>query len=132
MKLMTLDKNNCAPNTYRNTDNAIRLNRKNGLITLSRSLVRKLGLKDKDRLLFALDEEKQEWYMRVTDDKMGFTIRCNCKPGARFTCRILVDHLLKKIKNIDHVSLLVAQNPIEIDGIEHFRVLASKPLIYKD
>lgn len=132
MKLMTLNKDNCAPNAYRSSDNAIRLNRKNGLITLSGALVRKLGLKDKDRLLFALDEESQEWYMRITDDKLGFTIRCTYKPGARFTCRILVDHLLKKIKNIDHVSLLVAQNPVEIDGVEYHRVLASKPLIYRD
>lgn len=129
MKLFIYNKENALSTSARNGERTIRLNRRNGVIYISRSLSDELQLQENDKLLFANDEEnKKDWYLCKTSDDSGFTIK-NDKAGVRFTNKFLSAKILDSVKIEANATFLVAKDPTEVDGTKYYKIIASSPVM---
>lgn len=128
MKLFIYNRENSLSGSARNGERTIRLSRNTGVIYMSRTLADKLELAESDKLLFANDEEnKKDWYISKTTDPAGFNIK-NDKSGVRLSNKFLSTKILDSLKIALNATFLVASEPMEIDSVKYYKIIASSPI----
>lgn len=116
---------------------AVSVNRRSAKISFSRQATVELGLTTDYAATFAKDtDSKNDWYVSFRkDDPTGIQIRAhNGSGGAKgyntlgVTCRSLSTAILDSLKAKSGVTLLIAQKPVMIGGVNWFQILTSKPI----
>ncbi len=137
MKLEIFDKSNCRQTGSRAGYRSLNINRKNKAISFSQVAIRDLGLSTGSRVSVARDcESRNDWYIRVDKGNTdGMQIRAKknsgyCKKlttlyvGSSFISSRLLDSLGAK----KGASLLIAAKTVDIDGVQWYQLITSKPL----
>ena len=136
MRLQIFNKESAGSGRLQSDVRSINVNRRNGGFVLSAALCSQLGVKKGDHVMFAKDEESKDgWYMCVTASELGYGIyeKSTCKgryiTRSRYaTCKLFAASILDAIKAKRAASLLVAAKPVEVDGVEWYQIITSKPL----
>lgn len=106
----------------------IRIARKSGLFSLSKTAGEKMGLVRNDRVIIVEDEENPgNFYLHKTSDPSGFALRFKTEnSGLSWNCSKLANIILAS-KLIKSVSYTVG-NAQEIDGMPYHLIITAKPL----
>lgn len=116
---------------------ALSVNRRNAKISFSRQATEELGLTTEYAATFAKDgDSKNDWYVSFRkDDPTGLHIRAHNGSGNAkgystlgITCRSLSAAILDSLKAKSGATLLIAQKPVLINGVNWFQVITAKPL----
>ena len=106
----------------------IRISRKAGLFTFSKTAGERIGLVEGDRVVIVQDTDSPDnFYVHKTADPSGFLLRFKtANYGASFNCSKLANVILDSTpyKTVGYI-LGGAQ---EIDGMAYHLILTSKPL----
>lgn len=103
---------------------------KKGQISLSATLVHKIGLSEKDSIEFIQDEERpKDWYLIKAKSGNGFSLR---KYKSTFDSLLtnssgMVDKFLESIdkKGVASVGCLVSTKPTEVEGLKLYAIITS-------
>lgn len=106
----------------------IRISRKAGLFTFSKTAGEKIGLQLGDRVVIVQDTDNPDnFYVHKTADPKGFLLRFKtANYGASFNCAKLAGIILDATP-YKTVSYLLG-NVQDIDGMAYHLILTSKPL----
>jgi hypothetical protein len=107
----------------------IRIARKSGLITFSKSACEKLGLTLNDKLNICQDEESPlDFYIHKTAHPSGFELRIKApaKTGAAFNCAKL-SNLILWDKNCKSAAYLIGDS-FELEGLLYWPIITAKPI----
>lgn len=106
----------------------IRISRKAGLFTFSKTAGERIGLVNGDRVVIVQDSESPDnFYVHKTSDPSGFLLRFKtANYGASFNCSKLANIILDSTpyKTVSYILGGVQ----EIEGLAYFLILTSKPL----
>lgn len=140
MKLIIYDKDSCESSNRRVGVRSISITRIPGSFCFSQTAQREMHIKDGHGIFLAQDDEnKNDWYMSLSDDGNGFTVRKRknggfakeCAPTLYFCNRFIANKLLDTVKAIKAATLLISTKPTIIDGREWYKIIISKPLRLK-
>ena len=140
MKLIIYDKDSCESSGRRVGVRSISITRMPGSFMFSQSAQKELHIKDGQGVFLAQDDEsKNVWYMSLSDDDNGFTVRKRknggyakeCAPTLYFCNRFTANKLLDTLKATKAATLLIGTKPTIIDGKEWYKIIVSKPLRIK-
>lgn len=137
MKLIIYDKDSCESSGRRVGVRSISITRVPGSFMFSQTAQRDLKIKEGQGVFLAQDSEsKNDWYMTISDDDNGFTVRKRknggfakeCAPTLYFCNRLIANKLLDTVKAAKAATLLISTKPTIIDGREWYKIIVSKPL----
>lgn len=137
MKLQIFDRSNAHVAPNRADYRAISLNRRNAKMTFTKRAATELNVGDYQSLIVARDTDSKNnaWYMRLTKTDEGIPVRLKngtgyCKSVQSYICcsRVVTGKLLDSLNAESGATLLIAQNPITIEGEEWYELITSKPI----
>lgn len=140
MKLIIYDKSNSETPNRRVGVRSISITRIPGSFSFSQTAQRDLKIKEGQSVFLAQDDEsKHDWYMSLSDDENGFTVRKrknggyakDFAPTLYFCNRFIANKLLDTVKAAKAATLLISTKPTIIDGREWYKIIVSKPLRIK-
>lgn len=117
----------------------IGIRRKARRVTLSRLFVKDEGieLNDATYAILSFDEEsKADWYIALGDYPQGFKVNSSkdkSKYGTThyFAIGQVAAQILDTCKIKESANFLVAEKPIESDGVKWYKIITAKPVSSK-
>ncbi|HBL74273.1 MAG: hypothetical protein A2W90_18135 [Bacteroidetes bacterium GWF2_42_66] len=117
---------------------SIRVNAKTGVISLSSATVKILGLEAGNGIAIINDEDSpKDWYIHVSASPDAFKLRTfkgKSKYGFLFCNSTVVVRKMLESVGITHYSaaFTISQTPVEIQGLQYWLIITSKPLATKN
>lgn len=137
MNLQIFDRSNAHVAANRNAFRAIGFSRRNAKMTFSQRAASELNVADYESLIIACDTDSKSnaWYLRMLKNDEGMPIKLKngtgyCRRTQQYTVtsRVVTTKLLDTLNAEQGATLLIAQNPVKIDGVEWYELITSKPI----
>lgn len=126
MKLKIYNEENVK--TSRPGERTIRINKKAGLISFSKTATEEYSLNDGDRIILAQDEENEKrWFFAKSTDKSSFKLRVH-NGAASFNNSCIARAILSSLKLDRNAGFLLEKEPKQYEGHEIFEILTKTPL----
>lgn len=118
MKLKAYNKANCAG--VHSGAASIRINKRVGLISLSKEASDRIGIKPGCRIELLQDEDrKEDWYVTTDLGGDGFPVRGKENNGVSFNSTSLAKAMLNSLNWDDPgATIMVGAEPVKHDGME--------------
>ena len=125
MELIIYNIDNCV--TSRMGDATFRVT-KRGDFPFTTPAIKLLGLKSGDRLEVANEKGTKNWYIRKTDEEIGFLV-CRISTNLGIRNKELGKVMMRNLKIETSASFLIAKNTVNINGEDYYQLITSRPII---
>ena len=115
---------------------SISIRRKARQVTLSRRFVKDEAI-DSDDSMFAIlsfdEDSKADWYIAIGNYPNGFKVNSREDQNKKgkthyFSIGQVAGQILDTCKIKESAAFLVAENPIEADGVKWYKIITAKPV----